>query len=202
QASVLAVTSYATRTSPVLRGKWLLENLLGTPPPPPPPDVPDLKENVEGEPPTSVRERLEQHRKNPTCAGCHAQMDPLGFALENFDPIGRWRATTEAGTPVDASGTLPDGSAFGNAEEFREVLLRRSDRIASAVTEKLMTYALGRGLESHDAPAVRAIVRVAAEHDYRWSALITGIVESVPFQMRQAGGAPTGAAETSGARAR
>ncbi len=184
QGSILTVTSYAHRTSPVVRGKWLLENLLGAPPPPPPANVPALKENGEGGKPTSVRERLEAHRKNPVCASCHARMDPLGFALENFDAIGRWRTVDEAGNPIDSSGVLPDGTAFVGPSEFRKALLARSDEFVAAVTEKLLTYAIGRGLEYYDMPAVRSIMRQAAPGAYRWSALVQGIVNSTPFQMR------------------
>jgi hypothetical protein len=185
QGSILTVTSYATRTSPVLRGKWLLENVLGAPPPPPPPNVPALKENEEGEKPLSVRERMEQHRKNPTCASCHARMDPLGFALENFDAIGRWRTTSEASTPIDASGALPDGATFQGPEDLRQLLVTRREEFVAALTEKLLTYAVGRGVEYYDAPAIRAIVRDAARHDYRWSSLVLGIVKSSSFQMRR-----------------
>jgi hypothetical protein len=181
--SILTVTSYAHRTSPVVRGKWLLENLLGAPPPPPPANVPALKENNEGGTPASVRERLEEHRKNPVCASCHARMDPLGFALENFDAIGRWRAVDESGKPVDASGTLPDGTTFDGPAQFRRALLARSDEFVGTVIEKLLTYALGRGIEPYDLPAVRTIMRQAKAGDYRWSSLIQGIVASVPFQM-------------------
>jgi hypothetical protein len=184
QGSILTVTSYAHRTSPVVRGKWLLENLLGAPPPPPPPNIPALKENNEGGKPTSVRERLEQHRKSPVCASCHARMDPLGFGLENFDAIGRWRTTDEAGNPIDSSGTLPDGTTFTGPAAFRQALLARSDEFVSALTEKLLIYAIGRGLEGFDMPAVRAITRQAAPAEYRWSSLIAAIVKSVPFQMR------------------
>jgi hypothetical protein len=182
--SILSVTSYATRTSPVVRGKWLLENILGTPPPPPPANVPPLPENGDpGQAPATVRARLEQHRTNPVCASCHAPMDPLGFALENFNGIGRWR-TVEAGTPIDASGTLPDGTKFDGPTELRRALLLQHDAFVRTATEKLLTYALGRGLEHYDMPAVRRIVRDAAP-DARWSAMILGIVRSVPFQMRR-----------------
>jgi Protein of unknown function (DUF1588)/Protein of unknown function (DUF1585) len=178
------VTSYATRTSPVVRGKWLLENILGSPPPPPPANVPPLKENGEGgAAPTSVRQRLEEHRKNPVCASCHVRMDPLGFALENFDAIGRWR-TSEAKIPIDASGTLPDGTRFAGPAEFRRVLLAHREQFVATLTEKLMTYALGRGVEYFDMPALRKVLREAAPHDYRWSSLILGVVRSQPFQMR------------------
>jgi hypothetical protein len=185
--SVLTVTSYATRTSPVLRGKWLLDNLLGAPPPPPPPNIPALKENGEdGVPPSSVRERMELHRKNPVCASCHAQMDPLGFALENFDAVGRWRTVSEAGTPIDASAVLPSGDAIAGPDELRAALLRKPETFAGTVVEKLMTYAVGRGVEYYDAPVVRRIVRGAAADEYRWSALIKGVIDSPPFQMRSA----------------
>ena len=183
--SVLTVTSYANRTSPVLRGKWLLENLLGAPPPPPPADVPALKEiGEEGVAPSSVRERLELHRQNPACATCHAQMDPLGFALENFDAIGRWRTTGEGGAPIDASATTPDGTTISGPGDLAQLLTSQPELFAATVVEKLMTYALGRGGEHYDAPVVRAVVREAADEGYRWSALISGIVSSSPFQMR------------------
>ncbi len=184
QGSILTVTSQPTRTSPVLRGKWILENFLGAPPPPPPPNVPDLEEAGVGGKPASLRERLEQHRKSPACSTCHAQMDPLGFALENFDAIAKWRTTDETKTPIDASGVLPDGTRFEGVAGLRSALLARREQFVGTVTQKLFTYALGRGLEYYDMPAVRAIVRDAAVHDYRWSAIITGIITSTPFQMR------------------
>ena len=188
--SILTVTSYANRTSPVLRGKWLLENILGTPPPPPPPNVPALRESGEdGVPPSSVRERMELHRRNPVCASCHAQMDPLGFALENFDAIGRWRTTGEGGTPIDPTAVLPNGVTISGPGELARVLVEQPDRFASTVVEKLLTYAIGRGVEYYDAPAVRAIVGAAAARDYRWSSLISGVVTSAPFQMRTSDGA-------------
>ena len=182
QGSILTVTSYGNRTSPVLRGKWLLEMILGTPPPPPPPDVPPLKEKSETDRPLSVRERLEQHRQNPACASCHVRMDPLGFALENFDAIGKWR-TSEDGVPVDASAALPDGTKLEGVAGLRKILLSRRDQFAGTLTEKLLTYSLGRELEYYDLPAARKIAREAAASDYRWSSLILGIVKSVPFQM-------------------
>ena len=189
--SILTVTSYPNRTSPVVRGKWLLENLLGAPPPPPPANVPALRENDEGGVPATVRERMEQHRAHPVCASCHARMDPLGFALENFNAVGQWRSVDhEAGVPIDASGTLPDGTRFETAAEFRAALLSepwRSEFVTTA-TERLLTYALGRGLEYYDQPVVRQIVREAAASDTRWSAIVLGIVESPPFQMRLAHG--------------
>jgi mono/diheme cytochrome c family protein len=185
QGSLLTVTSYANRTSPVLRGKWLLANILGTPVPPPPPDVPSLKETGENGKPASVRERLEQHRANPVCSTCHSQMDPLGFALENFDAVGKWRDVAEGGAAVDASAALPNGARFQGLTGLREVLLARREQFVRTVTEKLLTYALGRGIEYYDLPVVRRIVRDAAP-EYRWSAIISGITASTPFQMRLA----------------
>ena len=183
--SLMTVTSYPNRTSPVLRGKWVLENLLGAPPPEPPPDVPTLEEeNADGEP-LSMRQALVQHRENPACAVCHAPMDPIGFSLENFNAIGEWRPNSEAGTPIDASGRLPDGAAFDGPTGLRDLLLDRPDDFVGTVTEKLMMYALGRGLEYYDAPTVRQIVRDAAGEDYRWSSIILGIVKSTAFQMRR-----------------
>jgi hypothetical protein len=184
--SLLMVTSYPNRTSPVLRGKYVLGNLLGTPPPPPPPDVPALKEKGEDGRLASVRERLQEHRKSPACAGCHAQMDPLGFALEPFDATGRWRAVDESGRPVDASGSLPDGSKFEGPAGLRALILARREQFVQTVTEKLLTYALGRRLEYYDLPVVRQIVREAAPSGYRWSSVILGIVRSTPFRMRRA----------------
>ena len=182
---LLMVTSYPNRTSPVVRGKWLLETLLGAPPPEPPPNVPGLPDRGEGGEPASVRERLERHRANPACAGCHAPMDPLGFALENFDAIGLWRDASEAGRPIDASATMPSGEAFEGPAGLRRVLLSRGDDFAATVTEKLLAYALGRGLEYSDRPAVRRILRNAADDDYTWSSIVLGIVESTPFQWRR-----------------
>jgi len=188
QGSILTVTSFPNRTSPVKRGQWLLENLLGAPPPPPPPNVPALRENGEGVPPTTVRARLELHRKNPVCASCHAQMDPLGFALENFDALGKWRSEDqEAKAAIDASGTLPDGTKFTGPQEFRKALLSRKVDFATNLTEKLVTYGLGRGLESYDMPVVRKIMKSAAATDYRWSTIILEIVKSTPFQNRMTG---------------
>jgi len=184
QGSILTVTSHANKTSPVRRGKWVLEQLLGTPPPPPPPDVPALEEKSKEGKPLTMRQQMEQHRGNPACAGCHKLMDPIGFALENFDPVGRWR-TAELNTPIDASGVLYDGTKFQGVVEFRQVLLNHSDSYVRTVTEKLLTYALGRGVEYYDAPAVRKITRDAAVSEYRWSSLIFGIVKSAPFQMRR-----------------
>jgi mono/diheme cytochrome c family protein len=184
---LLTVTSYPNRTSPVLRGKWVLNNLLGAPPPPPPPDVPGLPDRGEGGKPASVRERLEQHRKNPLCATCHNQMDPLGFALENFDPIGRWRET-DAGSPIDASSAMPGGSRFEGPAGLRDLLLDHREQFVGTVTEKMLAYALGRGLQHFDRPVVRSIVREAAAQDFRWSSVILAIVRSAPFQMRKTAG--------------
>jgi mono/diheme cytochrome c family protein len=185
KASTLAVTSYTTRTSPTIRGKWLLENILAAPMPPPPPNVPTLESSNKDGRPLSVREMLEMHRANPACAGCHARMDPLGLSLENFDAIGQWRAT-DAGHPIDASGVLLDGTKVNGPRELREAVLAKKSQFATAVTEKLLTYALGRGLEYYDAPAIREIDRQAAANGYRWSSLILATVKSAPFQMRTA----------------
>lgn len=187
KGSLLTVTSYPHRTSPVLRGKWLLENVLGIPPPDPPPNVPALEENDEpGIEPRSVRERLERHRANPACASCHKIMDPLGFALENFDAIGRWRDVSEAGTPIDATGTLHDGTPVDGPATLRRAFVERGDNFVTTVAERVLTYALGRGLEFYDTPAVRRIVEKAGEENYSWSALLAGVVQSTPFQMRRA----------------
>jgi hypothetical protein len=184
--SILTVTSHATRTSPVRRGKWILDNLLGTPPPPPPANVPPLEENRPGSGPKSMRELMAQHRSNATCAACHRSIDPLGLALENFDAVGRWRSRGEDGAAVDAAGAMPGGDAFDGVAGLRRALLARPDVFAGTVTEKLLTYALGRGIGYADAPAVRQILRDAAPHDYRFSAIVRAIVHSPPFQMRRA----------------
>jgi len=181
--SVLTVTSYATRTSPVIRGKWVLENLIGTPPPPPLPDVPALKDNTVSAN-LSVRERLAEHRANAACASCHNMIDPPGFSLENFDAVGRWR-TLEEGKPVDASGGLPDGGKFAGVSGLEKGLLNRPEVFATTLTEKLMTFALGRGVEYYDGPAIRKIVREAKAADYRFSEVILGITKSAPFTMRK-----------------
>jgi hypothetical protein len=183
QGSVLTVTSYATRTSPVIRGKWVLENILGTPPPPPLPDVPALRDNTVSAT-LSVRERLAEHRANAACASCHNLMDPVGFALENFDAVGRWR-TLEEGEPVDARGGLPDGNSFASVSGLEAGLLNRPEVFASTLTEKLLTYALGRGVEYYDAPAVRRVVQEARANDFRFSSLVVGIANSTPFKMRK-----------------
>ena len=182
--SVLTVTSYGNRTSPVLRGKWLLDNILGNPPSPPPPNVPALKEKGDNGRPVSVREQMEQHRKSAVCATCHMWMDPLGFALENFDAIGQWRTTGEGGAPIDVSGTVPGGPTFEGLRGLRSLVLDRRDEFVRTVIEKMMTYALGRGVEYYDMPAIRHIIREAAPRENRWSALVLGIVTSAPFQMR------------------
>jgi cytochrome c553 len=183
QGSVLTVTSYATRTSPVIRGKWVLENIVGAPPPPPLPDVPALKDNTVSAA-LSVRERLAEHRANAACASCHNLMDPIGFSLENFDAVGRWR-TLEEGKPVDASGFLPDGRKFMGVSGLESGLLSRPDVFVSALTEKLLTFALGRGVEHYDGPAIRKIVRQAQAADYRFSSVIVGVTKSTPFTMRK-----------------
>ena len=186
QGSILTVTSYPDRTSVVQRGKWILETLLGTPPPPPPPDVPELKPQGKDGRKLTMREQMEQHRSNAVCASCHARMDPLGFALENYDGVGRWR-DKDAGVAIDASGRLPDGSKFVGPGELKKTLVTsRRDEFLNTVAEKLLTYALGRGLEYYDKPAVRSITRQAAADDFRFSALVTAMVESTPFQMRRA----------------
>ena len=185
-ASLLTATSYANRTSPVLRGKWILENILGAPPPPAPPDVPELEETTDDGEPRSMREAMERHRRNPACAGCHRPMDPLGFALENFDAVGRWRVLSEARTPIDASGVLPDGTAFDGPAGLRRVLANRPEGFVTTLAEKLLTYALGRGLELADGPVVRGVVRGAGRDVYRFSSVIIGVVKSSPFRMRRA----------------
>ncbi len=182
-ASLLTVTSYANRTSVVLRGKWVLENLLGAPPPPPPPNVPPLEENDRRNP-TSLRERMEQHRSSPVCASCHARMDPLGFAMEHFDAIGRWRES-DGGAEINSTITLA-GETIDSPRAFREALLNSGDEFLRTVTEKLFIYALGRGVDYFDAPTIRRIVRDLARDDYRWSSLVLGIAASEPFQMRSA----------------
>ncbi len=179
--SILALNSYANRTSPVTRGKYVLTNILGTPPPEPPPNVPPLDEKP-GKPLT-MRERMEAHRESPACASCHKLMDPIGLALENFDGIGRWR-TTDAGVRIDPSSTLWDGSEVNGPAGLRQAILSRPEQFARTATEMLLTYALGRGLEYYDMPIVRAIVKDAARTNYRFSSLVTGIVTSAPFQMK------------------
>ncbi len=182
QASVLTITSNPTRTSPVKRGKWVLEQILGTPPPPPPPNVPELEEK--GQLTGSLRERMEQHRKNVACANCHARMDPMGFAFENFDAIGKFRSK-DGNFAIDPSGTLPSGQSFKGPGELKQILLSKKDLFTRALAEKLLTYALGRGLEYYDKPAVDRIVAQVAKSDYRFSALVVEITRSDPFRMRR-----------------
>jgi Protein of unknown function (DUF1592)/Protein of unknown function (DUF1588)/Protein of unknown function (DUF1585)/Protein of unknown function (DUF1587)/Protein of unknown function (DUF1595)/Planctomycete cytochrome C len=180
--SLLTVTSYPNRTSVVMRGRWLLANLLGSPPPPPPLDVPALKEPGADGQPKSLRERMELHRKNPACASCHQRMDPLGFALENFDAVGKWRAEAD-GAPVDPEASLPDGSRFAGVTGLRTFLVNNKEDFVRTLSGKLMTYAIGRGVEHYDQPAIRKVARDAAQHDYSWSSVVLGIVNSVPFSM-------------------
>ena len=184
KAAVLSVTSYSTRTAPTIRGKWLLENILAAPPPSPPPNVPALEETSKDGKPRSVREMLEVHRENPVCASCHARMDPLGLSLENFDAIGQWR-TTDAGTPINASGVLLDGTKVDGPAALRRALVAQKEQFVRTVTGKMLTYAIGRGLDYYDAPAIRGIVRAAAADDYRWSSTILALVKSAPFRMRR-----------------
>ena len=191
--SVLTLTSYANRTSPVTRGKWVLQNLMGTPPAEPPANVPSLEEREPGDAPKSLRERMALHRANPVCASCHRTMDPLGFALENFDAIGRWRTTEETGIPgeigppIDTSGTTPDGTEFAGVAGLREILASKEDDFVGTVVEQLLTYAVGRTLEASDYPTVRQILRESTEDDFRWSAVVLSIVNSRAFQTRRAG---------------
>ena len=184
--SILTLTSHAIRTSPVLRGKWILDNLLGTPPPDPPPNVPALNDRKTQAKRPTLRARMEAHRDNPACAACHSMIDPTGFALENFDAIGRWRDVDESFNPIDPSGVLPDGRAFADAAQMRQALAGDAERFVTTVTEKLMTYALGRGLGPSDMPALRRIVRDAAADGYRFQSVVLGIVNSDPFLMRRA----------------
>jgi hypothetical protein len=196
QASVLTVTSYPTRTSPVLRGKWILENVLNAPPPPPPPGVGSI--DAQGGPlKGTMRQQMEKHRASPMCAGCHTRMDPLGFALENYSAIGQWR-THDGNFPIDASGTLPNGKKFDGPAELKSILASNREAFAQCLTEKLMTYALGRGLEEYDRRAENSITAQLAAHDYRFSALITGIVNSAPFQMGRGDGLMSTMAEANG----
>ncbi|MFP6765422.1 MAG: DUF1588 domain-containing protein, partial [Planctomycetaceae bacterium] len=183
QASILTVTSNPTRTSPVKRGKWVLEQLLGTPPPPPPSNVPELEPDGR-ELTGTLREQMEQHRKEPACATCHAAMDPLGFAFENYDAIGAWR-TQDREQDIDASGELPDGTTFSGPQDLKALLLTRKDQFTKCLTEKMLVYALGRGLEYYDGPTLRRIVQKVAAEDYRFSALIAEIVKSEPFLNRR-----------------
>jgi hypothetical protein len=185
QGSILIATSYANRTSPVIRGKWVLDNIIGSPAPPPPPDVPPLRENKSENHAMTMRERMAQHRDSPACNSCHRMIDPIGLSLENFDAIGRWRTRGEDGAPVDASGGLPDGSTFQGVTGLKSALLARPDGFVRTVSEKLLTYALGRGIEPYDGPAVRDILRQSARDDYRFETLVLNIVGSTPFQFRR-----------------
>lgn len=195
QANILAVTSYPNRTSVTVRGRYLLANLLGAPPPPPP-DVPALKEaGAEGQP-RALRQRMELHRKNPVCTSCHQRMDPLGFALENFDALGKWRTESD-GAPIDASASLPDGTRFEGVGGLRALLATHREDFVRTFTEKLLAYAIGRGIEYSDLPAIRKIARDAAPQEYRWSSIILGIVNSTPFSMSTAGSdTPVSVAQT------
>ena len=184
-ASLLTVTAYPNRTSPVLRGKWLLDNVLGMPPPPPPPDIPALEDNRADGEILSMRQRMEEHRRNPACTVCHKVMDPPGFALENFDAIGRWRDLSAAGAAIDTEGTLADGTAVTGPASLNEALLKFEVSIARTVTEKLLGYATGRTIEYYDQPTIRRITDAAKTNGYSWSSLILGVVQSAPFQMRR-----------------
>jgi hypothetical protein len=184
QASILSMTAVANRTSPVLRGKYIISNLMNTPPLPPPAVVPDLEESATKDRPSTVREQLERHRANPACGSCHRNIDPVGFALENFDAVGQWRSATREGLPIDAAGVLADGTKVDGPSALRQALLSRPDVFAGTVTEKLLIYALGRGLEPVDMPVVRTVVREAAGQKYAMQAILLGIVKSAPFQMR------------------
>ncbi len=185
QGSILTLTSYATRTSPVLRGKWILENILSSPPPPPPPNVPALKTeaNDTGKPLT-MRQAMVAHRANPVCASCHARMDPIGFAMDNFDAVGRWR-DSDAGQVIDGSGVLPDGTKFNGVVELKKALLRHPEQFVRTVAEKLLMYGISRNVQYYDQPAVRAIVEQARASNYSFASLVLGVVKSAPFQMRK-----------------
>jgi len=187
QSSLLTVTSYPNRTSVTMRGRWLLANLLGAPPPPPPADIPALEEAGADGRPRSLRERMEKHRTNPACASCHQRMDPLGFALENFDAVGKWRTTSD-GAAIDPAAAFPDGTRFDGIAGLRTILSDRREDFVRTLTGKLLAYAVGRGLEYHDLPAVRGIARQAAPANYSWSSIVAGIVTSTPFSMAVANG--------------
>src|SRR5688572_20749191 len=184
QGSLLTITSYSTRTSPVLRGKWVLENLLSAAPPPPPPDVPSLKTETAPGKPLTLRDAMIQHRANPACASCHARMDPIGFAMENFDAVGRWRER-DGEQLIDATGVFPDGTAFKGVAGVKKELLRQPEQFIGTVAERLLMYASGRNLQYYDAPTVRAVMREAASADHTFASLVLGVVKSRPFQMRE-----------------
>jgi hypothetical protein len=184
KGAVLMVTSHSNSTSPVLRGKWVLENLLGFPVPPPPPDVPALKETEPGAVPLTMRAQMEQHRANPVCASCHKITDPIGFALENFDQVGRWRTSSEGGIRLNTAVALADGTVVDGVNDLRRALLKRPDAFVQTISQKLMVYALGRGLTYEDMPEIRQIVHAAESKDYRFSAIVLALVKSAPFQMR------------------
>ena len=187
QGSILTITSYSTRTSPVLRGKWVLENLLSAAPPPPPADIPSLTtEGTEREKPLTLREAMTRHRASPACASCHARMDPIGFAMENFDAVGKWRERDAGNNPIDASGTFPEGTKFNGMSELKREVLRHPEQFAATVAERLLMYAIGRNLQYYDAPSVRAIVRGARPGKFSLSSLVLGVVNSRPFLMREA----------------
>jgi hypothetical protein len=191
KGAILMLTAYPNRTSPVLRGAWILDRLLGAPPPEPPLNIPNLPENGRGQPARTLRERIEQHRANPTCFACHGVMDPLGLALEQFNAVGQFRAhDPETLTPIDSSGTLPDGTPIGGPEDLRAALVARPDRFVQAFTENLLTFALGRSLDYRDMPTVRGIVRHAAADDYRFTSIVLGVVSSDAFRKREAGPPP------------
>jgi hypothetical protein len=195
QGSILTITSYANRTSPVNRGKWVLENLLSSPPPPPPPDVPALATEKKGTTiPLRMRDAMIQHREDPACASCHSRMDPIGFAMENFDAMGMWR-DRDAGVAIDASGVFPNGVTFEGMAGLKQALLSHPQEFISTVTEKLLMYSVGRNVQYFDLPVVRGIMREAAKDDYKFSALVLGVVKSTPFQMRQAQGNPAATTE-------
>jgi hypothetical protein len=187
KGAILNLTANPNRTSPVLRGAWILDRLLGTPPAPPPPNVEALTENRPGQPAKTVRERIEQHRSKPTCMGCHGVMDPLGFALENFDTVGQYHThDAQALTPIDTSGVLPDDTPIKGPDDLRRALVARPDQFVQALTENLLTYALGRSIDYHDTPAVRKIVRGAAADNYRFESIVLGIISSDAFRKREA----------------
>jgi len=181
QASVLTLTSFPTRTSPVLRGKWVLENLLDSAPPPPPPNVPKLEDHKEEMQKLTLRQQMEAHRVNPTCYSCHAAMDPIGFGLENFDAIGAWREK-EGNDPIDVSGKLPDGTQFSGPAGLKKILMDRKDEFSQALVERMMTYALGRGMEAADRPRIRQVAAALKQKDYKFSALVLEIVKNDAFQ--------------------